>query len=144
MVIPVTLRLDELFRQGKDFKWDRPCACPKCEGKLWGHGWTSRYFQGFSSAFWLRRYRCTKCRVVITLRPAGFWPRLQTCIEQIYQILRQRLASYRWPAGMNRQRAGHWLRGFHLKLRFHPEWSIPDASLVQALDLAMGSGIRFV
>lgn len=142
MVIAVTLRLEDLFREGKNFKWERPCACPKCEGKLWGHGYTPRFFQGFSASFWLRRFRCIGCKIVITLRPAGFWPRLQSSIEAIYEALHSRLLNYRWPLGMSRQRGGHWLRRFHFRLRFHAEWK--RNTLLQTLAHARESGLCFV
>jgi hypothetical protein len=142
VVIAVTLRLEDLFREGKNFKWQRPDSCPSCQGKLWGHGFTPRFFQGFSSGFWLRRFRCVNCKIVFTLRPAGFWHRLQSSIEAIYQALRSRLEGYRWPAGTGRQRARHWLAGFHVCLRFHAEWRRP--SLAAALAEAMASGLRFV
>lgn len=147
VVIAVTLRLDDLFRQGKDFKWERPQACPKCQGKLWGHGFTSRFFQGFPGAFWIKRFRCTLCGSVLIFRPEGFWPRLQSSIEVIFQALLARLKHRRWPQGLPRQRAGHWLAGFHVRLRFHPEWRRVEgapSSLEAALTAGLASGVRFV
>jgi len=144
VVIAVTLRLEDLFRQGKDFKWERPCACPKCQGKLWGHGFTSRYFQGFSSVLWIKRFRCPGCGTVLAFRPQGFWPRIQYSIEVIFQALQLRLTAHRWPRGMSRQRAGHWLSGFHLKLRLHPAWRVSGDHLGAALAAGRASGLRFV
>ena len=144
MVIPVTLRLDDLIRQGKDFKWERPCACPKCQGKIWGHGFVPRYFQGFSGVFWIKRFQCTVCRAVLVFRPSGFWPRLQSSINTIYQALLVRLQSRRWPEDLPRQRAGHWLSGFHRLLRRYSEWQGGGEDLGAALAAARASGLRFV
>jgi hypothetical protein len=145
VVIDVTLRLDDLFRQGKNFKWERPTGCPKCQRKVYGHGFTPRYFQGFSSVFWLRRFRCTGCSSVLVLRPSGFWPRLQSSIEVIFQALQARLGmERRWSEGIPRQRGGHWLRGFLSRLRRHPEWLAGEGDLPGALTLARASGRRFV
>ncbi len=146
MVIGVTLRLEDLFRQGKDFKWERPQACPKCEGKLWGHGFVSRYFQGFPGVLWIQRYRCVGCKTVLVFRPLGFWPRLQSSIEAVFEILLARLRARRWPRGVPRQRGGHWLTGFLRCLRHHPEWRVPGdgGGLGAALAAARASGLRFV
>jgi len=59
----------------------------------------------------LPRYRCPCCKRVLTLRPAGFWPRVRTAAAEIFAVLRERLTAWRWPPGASRQRAGHWLRG---------------------------------
>jgi hypothetical protein len=144
VAISVTLRLDELFSQGKDFKWERPCACPKCQGKIWGHGFVSRYFQGFSSALWIKRFRCTACRAVIAFRPSDYWPRLQTSAEAIFRALLGRLESHCWPQGVSRQRAGHWLAGFLRSLRLHPEWGSRGEDLPAQLAAARASGLRFI
>jgi len=144
VVIVVTLRLDDLVREGKDFKWERPAACPKCGGKLWSHGFTSRFFQGFSDLFWLKRFRCPGCKAILTPRPEGYWPRIQSDIESIYRTLQERLNFYVWPPGVPRQRAGHWLRGFHRKLALFPHWRAKDDDLTAALATGRGSGLRFV
>lgn len=144
MVIVVTLRLDDLFREGKDFKWERPSACPKCQGKLWSHGFTSRIFQGFSGLFWLKRFRCPGCKSVLTPRPEGYWARIQSDIESIFRTLRERLKFYAWPPGTSRQRAGYWLRGFLRTLALFPHWRAQKDDLPAALTTARGSGLRFV
>ena len=144
MVIAVTLRLEELFHQGKDFKWERPLCCPKCKGKLWSHGFRSRLFQGFPSVLYLKRYQCQSCEAIIQLGPSGFWLRLQSSIQEIFEVLRYRLSTRFWPPGISRQRAGHWLRGFHKLFLMNPQWQVPGQGMVQALEVVAASGLRFV
>src|SRR3990167_2221002 len=67
MVLSTTISLEQLFREGREFKWEKPNGCPKCKKLLWGHGFSSRYFNGFSELFWIKRYRCSNrdCKTVI-------------------------------------------------------------------------------
>ena len=90
MVINVEILTQELSQQGRTFKWPRPSWCPKCRGKLWGHGHV------FSNNFFLKRYRCYTCKSVITLKPFWFWPKHRTSVNVIYTSLRHRLMSYSW------------------------------------------------
>jgi hypothetical protein len=139
----VTLRLEDLFRLGKNFKWERPMGCLKCKGKLWGHGFSARYFQGFPGVLWIKRWRCSICRAVLTSRPEGYWPRIQSSIQAIFGALRVRLTIYRWPPGTSRQRGWHWLWGFLARLQRQPEWRSGD-DLKEALERGRSSGLRFV
>lgn len=144
MVLRTTISLDQLQREGKEFKWERPECCPKCSGRVWGHGFCSRYFSGFSCVFWIKRYRCSnaECGAVITMRPEGYWPRVHTSIRRIFEILSERLSKHRWQRGVSRQGAGHWLRNF---LRFCRK-ELPDRvhDPTGALYYAYESGLRFV
>jgi hypothetical protein len=68
---------------------------------------------------WLRRYRCPVCRLILRLRPAGYFPRFQASIETIRQSLAYRFYHHLWPPGSSRQRQGHWLRAFLKKVRVY-------------------------
>ena len=77
IVLYYHVNLDELQAEGKSYRWERPRHCPGCNGiRLWGHGYVLRYFQGFASGLWLRRWRCADCTQVHTLRPFGWQSRL--------------------------------------------------------------------
>jgi len=76
-------------------------------------------FEGFTVALWLKRWRCPGCKIVITVRPQGFFSRIQSTTTNIYQALKTKLDSARWPLGLPRQRAGHWLRRFIFFVRIN-------------------------
>jgi hypothetical protein len=105
--------LRELSKLGKNYKWIKPSICPGCKkSPLWGHGFVLKAFAGFLEKLYLKRCRCPGCHIVVTLHPSGFWPRFQSTIKNIYDVLHFRLTETRWPSGFPRQRAGHWLRRF--------------------------------
>jgi ribosomal protein S27AE len=108
--------LKNLSVSGKKFKWKRP-RCPKGCKKVWVHGYVLRYFSGFKDGIYLKKYRCPTCGTVITMSPIGFWPRYQSSIKMIYEALKSRLTSYRWPSWISRQRGCHWMRKFRAFLR---------------------------
>ncbi len=111
MVINVCCAVKEIFEEGKDYVWPRLERCPNCRAShVWGHGFVSAYFDGFSGFVYLRRWRCPHCRCVIRVRPCGYFRRFQSSIEEIRSRLSFRLLSGRWPRGMTRNRQGHWLR----------------------------------
>lgn len=84
---------------------------------MWGHGYVARYFAEVTSVVFLKRYRCYKCRLVITIRPDGYWPRIRSSIANIYTALFTRLRERLWR-GCSRQCGGHWLKRFvrHAKM----------------------------
>ena len=112
--------LSQLSIEGKNYKWKRP-ICPKCSGKVWGHGFATAFFSGHESIFYLKKYRCPSrgCRAVITMRPSQFWKKFQTDIDCIFNALSQRLESRTWPPWVTRQRGGHWLRKFIKKVKMN-------------------------
>lgn len=62
---------------GKRYPWVKPYSCPACKSqRLWGHGYVKRYFQGIAHYLWLKRYRCSECHRVHTLRPIGYQGRI--------------------------------------------------------------------
>jgi hypothetical protein len=120
LILPVALCVKTLAKRGRDFPWRRPKRCPRCQGpRLWGHGFVSRYFEGFCEPLSLRRYRCPDCGVVLCLRPAGYWKRFQSSIETIRRVLFHRLRTGRWPPGSHPPRGRHWLRGLRRQVPAH-------------------------
>jgi len=96
---------------GRGFGWPRPERCPRCGyWKLWGHGFVSAYFEPYREPLWLRRYRCPACRLILRLKPSGYFERFQSSIESIRESLAYRFYRHFWPPGSSRQRQGHWLR----------------------------------
>ena len=119
LLLQVDVCVKEVFEQGKLFPWPRPPGCPRCHGRIWGHGFVEAYFDGLAGAVLLRRYRCPDCKLTLRLRPLSHWRRFQTSILIILECLTHRLRLGRWPAGFSRQRPGHWLRSLNQQIRWH-------------------------
>ena len=79
--------IDLLSKLGKKYKWQKPDSCPKCGSKLWGHGFVS-CFLCYITALFLKRYRCPNCKIVITIKPRGFWKKYQFRDKSIYHTLK--------------------------------------------------------
>lgn len=111
MIYFVTVVLKDIFEQGKDYPWLRPENCPCCgHYKLWGHGFTSRFFHGYTDCLFLRCYRCPGCKRVITLRPDTHFSRIRSSKETVRSHLEQRLNDGRWPVStLSRSCLRHWL-----------------------------------
>ena len=75
LVIFVTLAVKHLFKVGRGFLWPRPERCPRCDGRIWGHGFVSGYFDGYDQPLWLKRYQCPDCGCVIRMRPRDYFQR---------------------------------------------------------------------
>lgn len=129
MLIAVNIPITDLAKYGKNFQWPRP-TCPKCEGKVWGHGFRFRYFSEFSDGLYLKRYRCSNCKVVISLTPIGYWPRFRSPIDLIYSTIHNRLKQLSWPPGVTRQRGGHWLRKFIVRFKMAVGLSTDETPLL--------------
>jgi len=108
MIVNIKVKLKELSKQGKSYCWSS-MDCPRCNRRMWGHGYVSRYFEGFIEALWLKRFMCASCGCVVTVRPVEYWRRYQTAINSIFDILLYRVRHFKWPPVITRQRAGHWL-----------------------------------
>jgi hypothetical protein len=110
MIYFVSVLLKDIFEQGKDFPWLRPEVCPCCgHYKLWGHGFASRFFDGFTDSLFLKCYRCPGCGRVITLRPDTHFSRIRSSKEAIRTHLERRLKERRWPIStLSRPRLRHW------------------------------------
>jgi hypothetical protein len=108
--------LVELERQ---YPWEKPKQCPKCQGvRVWGHGYVEAYLDEAGGAcVFLKRYRCCECRVVIRVRPSGYWRRIQATVAVVGQCVLHRLEKGRWPPGCNSARGRHWLRALKRQVR---------------------------
>jgi hypothetical protein len=98
------------------------------------------FFDGFAQALFLRRYRCSDCKLTIRLRPRGYWPRFQVSISVILHSLSHRLRFHHWPSFLSRQRGGHWLRSLMRKIRWY--WGLSwRGDPLRALEELSGQGV---
>lgn len=121
LILFVEVCVKTLVGQGRKYPWEKPERCPKCGGvRVWGHGYVEAYFdEAGSQSVYLKRYRCPECRVVIRLRPSGYWKRIQAAVAAVRQCLMDRLEKGRWPPGSNPARQRHWLRALKRQVRTH-------------------------
>ena len=92
----------DLVELGRQYSWQRPLRCPRCAGvRVSGHGSVTAYFdEAGSQGVYLKRYRCRECRVVIRLRPSGYWKRIQASVAKFATV-----CSIGSAKGAGRQRA---------------------------------------
>jgi DNA-directed RNA polymerase subunit RPC12/RpoP len=121
LILFVEVCVKTLVGQGRKYPWEKPERCPKCGGvRVWGHGYVEAYFdEAGSQSVYLKRYRCPECRVVMRLRPSGYWKRIQAAVAAVRQCLMDRLEKGRWPPGSNPARQRHWLRALKRQVRTH-------------------------
>ena len=121
LILFVEVCVKTLVQAGRQYRWERPERCPKCQGvRVWGHGYVEAYFdETGSQSVYLKRYRCPECRVVIRLRPWGYWRRIQATVATVRQCVMDRLEKGRWPPGSNPARQRHWLRALKRQVRTH-------------------------
>lgn len=133
LILFVEVCVKTLVEVGRQYRWERPERCPKCRGvRVWGHGYVAAYFdEAGSQSVYLKRYRCPECRVVIRLRPSGYWRRIQATVATVRQCVLDRLEKGRWPPGSNPARQRHWLRALKRQVRTH-------LGISSAQDLAQG------
>lgn len=116
MILSVSVFLNEIYRQGRNFPWKRPKLCPRCGSvRVWGHGFVTAFFDGFDRYVYLRRYRCPDCNCVIRMKPRGYFNRFRACIDVIRQCICHRLSNGRWTGMMSRSRQRHWLSALKKK-----------------------------
>jgi hypothetical protein len=111
--------------------------------RIWGHGYVTAYFDGYTEALFLKRYRCPDCGCVYRMRPAGYFSRFQASKACIRQSISSRLLQGRWNPGLPRSRQRHWLSGLVKQIRFHlgPSW---HGGLLEAFDLLVSHGVAAV
>lgn len=120
MIQFVAVILKEIFDQGRNFSWDRPQKCPKCNSfKVWGHGFVPAYFDHFDIPLLLKRYRCPDCGCVITMRPASHFSRFQSSQSTIRSALEHRINNGRWPPDLSSARMRYWLGNLKRQIRAH-------------------------
>lgn len=116
MIISVCVNLNEIFSQGREFKWVKPCKCPRCGSvRLWGHGFVLAYFDGFFQGLLLRRFRCPDCRCIIRMKPGNYFPRFRAGIVKIRMSLSSRLYSGNWHKDLSGSRQRHWMTALKRK-----------------------------
>lgn len=121
MILPVTANLKEIKEQGRNYPWTKPSVCLRCRGScLWGHGYVGSFFDGYTEAIMLRRYRCPMCGCVIKLKPKGYFRRFQATTEIIRFHIAHRLRTGRWPPRRcSCPRCRHWLRALKRQALAH-------------------------
>lgn len=119
LILFVEVCVKRLMELGRQYRWERPERCPKCQGvRVWGHGYVEAYFdEAGSHSVFLKRYRCPECGAVIRLRPSGYWRRIQATVAAVRQCVTERIATGRWPPNSNPPRQRHWLRGLKRQVR---------------------------
>jgi hypothetical protein len=140
LILFISAKIKDIFELGRKYPWPRPEICLRCnESKVWGHGFTTAYFDGFDSAVILKRYRCPVCGCIIRLRPKGYFHRFQASIETIRSKLSHRLKKGRWPPGLSRSRQAHWLRALRRKAEAYLTQSF-KGTLIEAFDHLLFQG----
>jgi len=116
MINYVSAKLNEILEKGRDYSWEKPSHCPRCNMfRLWGHGFVTKFYDNFAQALFLRRYRCPDCGCVILMKPYGYFRRFQAPIETIRHCISERIKTGRWPPGLAGPRQRHWLRALKRK-----------------------------
>jgi len=118
MVIFSAVKLKELFKKERDYPWQKPEDCPRCNShRLWGHGFAEAIFDGYDRPLLLKLYRCPDCGCVIRLRPKGYFKRFQAAVETIRSSIACKSATNRWIAGVERTRQCHWFRALKRRIK---------------------------
>lgn len=136
MILYFAIKVKDLSEQGKGYQWQRPERCPVCKGlRLWGHGYVERYFEGFTEALWLKRYRCPDCASVHTCRPAGFWKGFRYPISIILFCLLNKLDKRygRWLPCIARQNQQYWFKGLQYQSSRHANTRSPTIDILRLL-----------
>jgi len=142
MICFVAVLLKDIFEQGKKYLWERPEVCPQCNHhKVHGHGFTTRYFQGYSSCLHLKCYLCPNCGCVITLRPDTHFSRIRSSKETIRSHLAHRLIEGMWPrSSLSRSCLRHWLANLLRQVAAHLTDAWKDG-LLAAFDHLSAKGL---
>lgn len=129
LVIHFSIDVKDLLKYGKGYPWPRLRSCPQCGGRRsWGHGYVTRYFDGFAELLWLKRFRCPDCNAVHTCRPVGFLKALRYSAEAVCSCLVKKITENRWAEGIARQNQQYWHRC--LKVWVSRGGNVKDPSLL--------------
>ena len=140
MVMFSAVKLKELFEKERNYPWQKPSSCPRCNSfRLWGHGFAQAIFDGFIRPLLLKLYRCPDCGCVIRLRPKGYFKRFQASIETIQSSVVLKSSMNRWLPGISRTRQRHWFNAVikRIKAFLTDTW---QRSIVDAFDYLLKQG----
>ena len=142
LIVFVEVCVKTVAALGRDYPWQRPAVCPRCGGvRVWGHGFVGAYFdEAGGEMVMVKRYRCPECRVVIRLRPTGYFRRIQASIAAVRACVAHRLGEGRWPPGSNSERQRHWLRGLRRQVLAHLGMDYGER-LMEGFEELVGRGI---
>jgi hypothetical protein len=116
--------LQKVQESGKNFFWKKPGSCPACNSRrLWGHGFALRYFFGFASGLWMKRWRCPDCGAVHTSRPADFLPGMQYPRRLQQSSLETKLAGKPYLKSIARQIQQYWWKTFLSRSKESENWA---------------------
>lgn len=118
LVLFVSIDVKEIARLGRLFPWDehKPTSCPRCNSKLWWHGFVLAYFSCLSEGIYLRRLRCPSCGAIHRLRPTGYFRRFRSSISEIIHSILHRASQLKWRPDLPRGRQRQWWRCLRRRL----------------------------
>ncbi len=103
--------VNQLHDLGRKYPWEKPARCPVCRGaRLWGHGFSLRYFEPFETPFWVKRCRCPDCRSVHTFRPHPYLKTFRYPLPAILLCLFWKAIMNTWARKLYRQLQQTWWR----------------------------------
>ena len=115
LVLHFPVDVKDLYELGKRYPWPKPSRCSRCGSvRLWGHGFATRYFEGFPDWLWVQRFRCPECNAIHTCRPLGFLKGIRYSAEVVFSCLLRKITESRWVKGVERQNQQYWYRCLRL------------------------------
>ena len=118
MIIYFPVDLKKLVALGRRYPWPKPERCLRCNGcRIWGHGFVSAWFDGYSRAIEIKRCRCPDCDCVFRFRPEGFFKRFQVDAATIRSSAFSKANTGTWLPGIGRTRQRHWFRALLRKIK---------------------------
>jgi transposase-like protein len=139
MILSVCAKLKDIYDQGRNFQWVKPCRCPICGSvRVWGHGFVATYFDGYNEPLYLRRYRCPDCARVFLMKPRGYFNRFHAAIDTICNCLTHRLLNGVWNDLLGKSRQRHWLLALKKKAM---AWFGTGKDLLAAFGELMAMGV---
>ena len=140
LIVYLSVDCNQLSAEGKSFRWLRPSRCPSCDGaRLWGHGYVRRFFDDFSDALWMKRWRCPECSAVHTARPHRFWRGFWAPRSAILKSLASKEYENHWLPSPARQRQQYWWRGLQIQRQFDSVFETLASLVDQAIIVATHS-----
>lgn len=142
LVLYFSVEVKELFALGKSYPWEKPRRCPACTGgRLWGHGFATRYFEGFSEALWIKRYRCPECGAIHSTRPGSYESMFRRRSSDILRSLAGKLfGSGKWLSSIPRQNQQYWLKAVRRRLSIYSNVRLPTLETLKGLFVTPSTG----